>query len=320
MVPVLATPIPETPSSANSEVAPPPHLTRTRGVSRPTRPTPKKLLFLRNTATHPPQIVKLACPDCARTDFSSLQGLLNHCRLRHRREFGSHDECVQSAAVLIEGEEQQNWVVENGTEVAGISLPGLRRLFEIAVSGDRPVLPVALPSAPSQSTAEPTLDDSNEDPTPAAEELPEAPASSLLTRTLGHHEDTPALAPFLGRAPKQRRVHIYETEDPIDIFTAADNRLPRSGSWRIRYAGRSQAVDPSSESEQTESAPPPQPSSPADSRQEFPELQSPRRDLLHGSGSRFHILARVTVEDQSFWIPEGEPPIFIVASRVYVLN
>jgi len=43
-------------------------------------------------------------------------------------------------------------------------------------------------------------------------------ASTLLSRTLGHHIDTPALAQFLGRKPKRRGINIYGSEDvEVDI-------------------------------------------------------------------------------------------------------
>ncbi|KAI0771409.1 hypothetical protein BC629DRAFT_767729 [Irpex lacteus] len=109
--------------------------TRRGGTRRGPAAPPRKLLYLLNRTTHPPQTVKLACPDCGKSSFSSLQGLLNHCRLSHSREFGSHDECVQRCAVLVETEEEQAWVIANGSEVAGIGIPGLKRLFELAVGG-----------------------------------------------------------------------------------------------------------------------------------------------------------------------------------------
>ncbi|TCD70864.1 hypothetical protein EIP91_001172 [Steccherinum ochraceum] len=297
---ITSTPVVDTPPINNLPPPPPEPIHRTRGAHRTVRAPPKKLLFLRNNASSPPQIVKLACPDCARTDFSSLQGLLNHCRLRHHREFGSHDECVQSAAVLIEGEEQKNWVVANGTEVAGISLPGLRRLFEIAVGTHGTTLSPAAPPAMPQAVLEPVTEDVDETPLPTPDEAQLLPSSSLLTRTLGLHEDSPALAPFLGRKAKQRQIHIYEAEDVIDLFSTQD-QPSRAERWHTHYAGRSQAVD-TLEPNKPEPEPPSPPSSPATSRQPH-EVPSPQRSILHGAGSRFHILARVSVEDESFWIP-----------------
>ncbi|KAK6535188.1 hypothetical protein TWF694_001658 [Orbilia ellipsospora] len=36
-------------------------------------------------------VVKLACLDCKRDTFGSMQGFINHCRLAHQRDFQTHD-------------------------------------------------------------------------------------------------------------------------------------------------------------------------------------------------------------------------------------
>lgn len=274
--------------------------TRTRGLGRTVRAPPKKLLFLRNNTTNPPQIVKLACQDCSRSDFSSLQGLLNHCRLRHQREYGSHDECVQSCALLVEGDEEQAWVVANGTEVAGISLPGLKRLFEIAVGGGRDLLS-SLSTRPPQSSIK--IEETADIPLPVLNEsIPKdrensAPASHL-TRTLGHHEDTPALAPFLGKEPKRRVINIHD--EHVDILSGVHS-LPKSShpprNWKMHFAHRSEA-----HSTLTQSADPSQ----ALSGEEIPrEASFTPKTIMHGTGTRFHISTRVSIDDRSLWIPAG---------------
>ncbi|KAJ6264341.1 hypothetical protein Dda_0486 [Drechslerella dactyloides] len=40
---------------------------------------------------HDGSIVKLACLDCKRSQFGSMQGFINHCRLAHQRDFQTHD-------------------------------------------------------------------------------------------------------------------------------------------------------------------------------------------------------------------------------------
>ena len=42
----------------------------------------------------------LKCPVCSRTTFTSLQGLLNHARISHVLEWGTHEECVQACATV----------------------------------------------------------------------------------------------------------------------------------------------------------------------------------------------------------------------------
>lgn len=295
-------PPPSKPASASTAAPPAPgppsaYATRHRGAARAARPPPRKLLFLRSTAAHgAAQLAKLACPDCARTDFSSLQGLLNHCRLSHRREFGSHDECVQRCAVLVERPEDQAWVVAHGTEVAGITIPGLRRLFELAVGGGREVVPLL--SAKTQNTA-PDKENSAEEATLSALQPAQATSQAApghVTRTLGHHADSPALAPFLGRAPKQRVIHAYDEDQPVDIFGGAGT-AQKKAHWRMPYPHRNRAraaldevVEPPALS-----AAPPAAAPPPEGQRAAPHLRGPV--------SRFHMMARVSVQDRSLWIP-----------------
>ncbi|KAL4251232.1 hypothetical protein ABKN59_006315 [Abortiporus biennis] len=292
--------------------------TRTRGAPRPVRPPPKKLLFLRNNTTDPPQVVKLACADCSRTDFSSLQGLLNHCRLRHQRDYGSHDECVQSCAILVEKEEEQVWVIANGIEVAGISLPGLRRLFEIAVGGGQSVLPLPLPSARKEVT--PKVEETTPSTPSTKDEVPtdftEAPttntnsSSTLLTRTLGLHEDSPALAHFLGKEPKKRCITAHHENEVVDIFAGVTKpaRKSKRDSWRMTFAQRSKAasfVDDVHIQDLTLDEGLKAVSNDHDIRQEHAS-GTVTPNAIQGSGSRFHIIARVTVEDRSVYIPPSK--------------
>jgi len=233
------TPIAENSASVIPQSTPRTGSSRIRGLPRAPPPPPaKKLLFIRDTSTNPPSIAKLACPDCARTDFAALQGLLNHCRLRHNREYGSHDECMQSCAVLVP-EEERDWVVANGTELAGISLPSLRRLFEIAVGGGNHITIPGIQQA--RTTEEPAKEDNDVSREPSEP----VPTSTEVTRTLGYHADTPALAPFLGRAPKKRMINVYE--DPnieIDILSREgelQGRTEGKRGWRMAYNHRNTA-------------------------------------------------------------------------------
>lgn len=276
------------------------HSARTR-ANRTSRPSLRRLLFLRNHATTPPQIVKLICPDCGKTDFSSLQGLLNHCRLRHQREFGSHDECVQCCAVLVEREEDQAWLVANGTEVAGISLPGLRRLFEIAVGGGQGLGTILPPMQIERKVVEQQTALSPQVPEPVL--APAAGTSTHVTRTLGHHADTPALAPFLGRETTRRYIRIFDEDENVDVFGYDD--ASQGLAWKMHYTHRSkarasldEAIAPST------SLPPLEDVSPRDST--ATGIHASHATAIQPSlGSRFHIIARVSVQDLSLWISPG---------------
>lgn len=80
------------------------HVYRTRSTTSSLRPTVSSFpsrtgtigcLYRRTDGI----IVKLTCPDCKRTNFSSAQGFLNHSRIAHTQEYTSQD-----AAALICGE------------------------------------------------------------------------------------------------------------------------------------------------------------------------------------------------------------------------
>lgn len=46
--------------------------------------------------------VKLRCLDCARDDFGSAQGFINHCRIQHHRSFTSHDAAAAACGEVVE--------------------------------------------------------------------------------------------------------------------------------------------------------------------------------------------------------------------------
>lgn len=45
--------------------------------------------------------VKLVCPKCHRENFGSTQGFINHCRISHSLDFGSHDAAALACGVRI---------------------------------------------------------------------------------------------------------------------------------------------------------------------------------------------------------------------------
>ncbi|KAI0632214.1 hypothetical protein C8Q77DRAFT_1158877 [Trametes polyzona] len=297
--------------------------TRTRGPPRAAPAPRERLLYIRNTATDPPEVAKLACHVCSRSDFSNLQGLLNHCRLRHQIEYGSHDECMQSCAVLVPDNER-DWVVACGIEVGGVSLPSLKRLFELAVgAGDRVVLPTRKPSPAMSTPAQGETVKEEAVPsteTKAASEQPqppkEAPESSAhLTKTLGYHADTPALAPFLGRAPKKRCINVRANEDErVDIEDmSGGSGLHRQRVWRKPYAHRNIArkeldeIVPLGDIPSNTSDAQPEPAREISGQSDGTEVKD-KSVLQTLSGTRFHINARVKVADYSLFIPPNRRP------------
>jgi hypothetical protein len=245
-----------------------------------TNQTVYKLLFVRNTATDPPLVARLQCPDCARWDFSTTQGFLNHCRIRHQREYGGHDECIQNCSVLVP-EDEREWVVQNGTELTEVGIPSLRRLFEIAVSGKSSSIFPA-----SQSIVKPSA---NEIPPSEGDGIPAD--STHLSRTLGLHKDTPALAPFLGRTAQRRCINTTDQEEPLDIDS--DNQSS-AVEWRMPFSHRNRARPELDDGLELTS---------------YTKIGDPQETKIEStqlSSTRFHIVARIMIADRSRWLPPSK--------------
>lgn len=45
--------------------------------------------------------VVMRCTECCRTNFSSMQGFVNHCRLAHKIEYPTHEAAILRAGVLV---------------------------------------------------------------------------------------------------------------------------------------------------------------------------------------------------------------------------
>ncbi|KAF9000726.1 hypothetical protein BDQ17DRAFT_1359438 [Cyathus striatus] len=168
----------------------------------------------------------LKCPVCERTTFTSLQGLLNHARISHSLEWGTHDECVRTCAV-VDPSIDLDAGIEVGLGSGGI-LPGLRSIFQMATGSQTQV--------------------KNDDKTDNAgfEQVPGISSSgTFLSRTLGVHEDTPALAPFLGKEPIRRGIKVWNSEEvdidsiPIKTNATLTKHLENhSNVWRMRFQQR----------------------------------------------------------------------------------
>ncbi|KAG6891379.1 hypothetical protein C0992_008090 [Termitomyces sp. T32_za158] len=222
-------------------------------TARPPRPPPRhklprnpngKFLYIRSSDLNSPydenfvQTYLLRCPECLRQSFTSLQGLLNHARISHGIEWGTHDECVRACAVV-----DPDLDVETGIEVGlgpnGI-LPGIRSLFQMAVG---------------VSQVSESMLCGDVETVVAGSRLESDFQSSNLTKTLGLHEDTPALAPFLGKEASRRSIKILGNgDDLVDIEGFDDDGYSPNGAqvssvpkvvsnhshrhWRMHYIHR----------------------------------------------------------------------------------
>ncbi|KAI5986108.1 hypothetical protein EDD15DRAFT_2299019 [Pisolithus albus] len=265
---------------------PPQRTSKTRASRVPKLSQPKKLLYIRlsSGATEANQLAILACPTCSRTQFTTLQGLLNHARLAHGIEWASHDACITACAVPVTPDDDVcKTYQQEGLEVPwGGNVVGLRRLFERAVGVE------------GHFVSPPDADQLQVDPQ-AATTIP----STLLSRTLGLHADSPSLAPFLGRAPRRRCIHVHDEEQDVDIISidGQQTTMPPNGMERRRpqfhmnYPHRNAArpeLDRTIELETNATA--------------KTEATDVAGFLPNTLASRFHITARVRVEDRSLYL------------------
>ncbi|KIK63836.1 hypothetical protein GYMLUDRAFT_162417 [Collybiopsis luxurians FD-317 M1] len=234
-----------------------------------TRSQKSKFLYLRSQDSS--QIFFLRCCICNQSTFSSLQGLYNHARLLHDKEWGSHEECVKSCAVLQQDPDAE-LDLEAGVDVGrGMMLPGVKSLFQMAVEGTR-----------------------DEHPTPEANEGGEVVERSvLLTKTLGLHSDSPALAQFLGKEAKRKGIKVWDDSTPIDIDSLDNAPSVAKLRWKKHRMYRSnpkfdEQVVTNEQGSRVAAA--------------GPSSAGPSSII---ASSRFHISCRVTVADSSLFIPEG---------------
>ncbi|KAF8643233.1 hypothetical protein AX16_009122 [Volvariella volvacea WC 439] len=260
----------------------------------------------------PPEYYLLRCPGCNRRTFTSLQGLLNHGRISHHLEWGTHDECVRACAT-VDTELDISTGIEVGLGPAGL-LPGLRSLFEMAVGSTQPPLPAQplLPSpSPNTQMIDPAVKVEAEEATLEYSEMQDE--GNHLTRTLGLHKDMPALAPFLGKQPVKRGIRVWDDGNDVDILGFANSSNepgpgPAKRRWRMPFSRRND------EEYQTITLGDQRSSSPTERDQKPPQQDQatsrPHDSLTNttasdgpASGSRFHFSVRVILADRSLWIP-----------------
>ncbi|KAJ4488263.1 hypothetical protein J3R30DRAFT_3696009 [Lentinula aciculospora] len=237
-----------------------------------TRSQRSKFLYLRSQDSH--RTIFLRCSICHQTAFNNLQGLFNHGRILHSTDWGSHEECVKACAVPQE-ELDGDLDLEGGVDVGrGMLLPGVKGLFQMAVEGTR-----------DGNSSFPSELDSEES----------AGRSIHLTKTLGLHSDSPALAQFLGKEVKRKGIKVWDSGDHIDIttFNVNNAQTPR---WRKRYIHR----NPANVEEEVIIH------KDRDSRLAAANSSLGVPDSTIMVSSRFHISCRVTLTDSSLFIPEEQ--------------
>jgi hypothetical protein len=279
--------------------APPSQYNRPPRKSNLPIPKTKSFLYIRSSALAigtqgSDDLYRLQCPECLRISFSSLQGLLNHARLAHNLEWGTHDECIRACAVS--GNETE---VEGGVEVGlgptGV-LPGLRTIFQMAVG------------AQENLQRESNIIASNS----------QSPSMAPhLTQTLGLHEDSATLAPYLGKQALRREIRVWDEHKHVDIetLTQPDVQVDQKPKyrWKMPFTQRNSVTselelymksfcDGSQTSPQSEMSTEPQPIPRISPRPTTPKFDSLK---LLSNQSRFYFGTRIIITDRSLWIPPG---------------
>lgn len=141
-----------------------------------------------------PVTVLISCEVCGRSDFPTIHSVLSHARMSHAIYYRGHEELVGRCGRVVTGAEAER-IRCHGTEASSRILLGMRSVIERGISdaqgGD----------------------------------------ATLLTKTLGLHADSAALASFLGRKPQTHSIRVYEPEGDIDIETVdhdSEAQQPRS--------------------------------------------------------------------------------------------
>ncbi|TFK28194.1 hypothetical protein FA15DRAFT_91131 [Coprinopsis marcescibilis] len=231
-----------------------------------------------------PQYLLLKCPVCGRTTFTSLQGLLNHARITHSIEWGTHDACIKACAV-VDNEIDLDSGIEVGLGPSGV-LPGLQTLFERAVGVG------AGAQAMSFFSGDVNMESSMETVKEEREDV-EVPT---LTQTLGLHVDTPALAPFLGKKAHRRQINVHDEYMDVDIGASVARSSETARNWKMVYGQRNVAnVDAINLGLEANT-------SVKEFEQEVAPDQAPDTGLLP-TGSRFHFAVRIAISDRNLFVP-----------------
>ncbi|KAL9123943.1 MAG: hypothetical protein Q9217_006680 [Psora testacea] len=70
-------------------------------------------------------MVKLVCLDCRRSNFNSVQGFINHCRIQHARQFASHSTAIEASGEELDAESEGGGSADVNTSSEGAASAGL---------------------------------------------------------------------------------------------------------------------------------------------------------------------------------------------------
>ncbi|KAI9167664.1 hypothetical protein HJFPF1_03797 [Paramyrothecium foliicola] len=141
--------------------------------------------------------VKLVCVDCDRSNFSSTQGFINHCRIAHKRDYKSHEEAAVHCGKPIDAatpvEEKPVPLPSATTDLvhpfaqAAVSDKDVYKLLQSRIADSRALL------------AEDKLPGFTSEPSSSASPVKKTVTNSEPSRTSNFHgaPETPFLSEFL---------------------------------------------------------------------------------------------------------------------------
>lgn len=173
-------------------------------------------------------IVKLTCPDCRRSNFSSAQGFLNHSRIAHSKEYTSQDAAsLKCGETLPDGEQDEEGLASlQSLRNKGLDPNVHLNVNEVFFSDVRAHLPVEKSISPLEKT-----------------EAPQAvPASSQLMKKLISSGVTKDKAEFDALVANAREevgsAHLFQDEEEGEESVTEENES------RKRRKSRSSSVAP----------------------------------------------------------------------------
>ena len=170
------------------------------------------------------KMVKLVCLDCRRSNFSSVQGFINHCRIAHSRQFLNHDTAIDASGEEIDAETEGSLGESNSsaqtTASAGLVHP-LIRSAHLLGSNRAAIEPAASTRRKkSQPRTTPVIQRSSQEPVPP-----------ISTPQQSRHMSYPTTTPTVAFNPSPRTPHlsalIARTGREVDLNEAVSQATTR---------------------------------------------------------------------------------------------
>lgn len=200
-------------------------------------PPKEKLPFQTLRRSTDGQLVKLVCKDCKRSNFSSIQGFLNHCRIAHKVDYKSHDQAAVDCGQLLEDSEMASLPAE--AQAAPMPKPAPSRSASIAIPPARSGLVHPLNTSTGMITPSGTAPQTPASAVPSIS-VPTPPAST--NRPLKPSGQVPRLSAYFAkhRLGGDLEQAAATAKEKVDLSADEDLRspdTPDAGSPIVPFPG-----------------------------------------------------------------------------------